>query len=61
MAPKQPQGNPLLKVGATAIVGIVILLCMAIANAAKNKTHRNTDARLELTRKRYPFSLSLPR
>lgn len=32
---------------------IIVLSCMAIANSAKKKTHRNTNARLELTRKRF--------
>jgi hypothetical protein len=32
---------------------IVIILCMIISNNARNRTHRNTESRLELTRKRY--------
>lgn len=32
---------------------IVVLTCMAIANSAKKKTQRNTNSRLELTRKRF--------
>jgi len=32
---------------------IVIILCMIISNNARNRTHRNTQSRLELTRKRF--------
>lgn len=35
------------------VIIIVVMLCMAIANSAKKKTQRNTNARLELTRKRF--------
>jgi len=45
--------TPVLKIGATMGLIIVILLCMTIANSAKKKTQRNTSARLELTRKRF--------
>lgn len=53
--PKHASGgsSPVMKLAAGAIVVIVIVLCMAIANSARSKTHRNTDSRLELTRKRF--------
>lgn len=45
--------SPAIKIGAAIVVIIVVLLCMVIANSAKKKTQRNTNARLELTRKRF--------
>jgi|EP00670_Eutreptiella_braarudii_P001324 uncharacterized protein (DUF3084 family) len=51
--PKQPGTAPLLKIGGVVAALIVLFLCMAIANSAKNKTHQNTNSRLELTRKRF--------
>ena len=41
------------KIGAAMVAIIVIILCMIISNNARNRTHRNTESRLELTRKRY--------